>query len=88
MIIYIYDIVIKEENLERNKKIYNRIKRRFYYDLNKILKNNKNIELKTKSSLFSDEKNEKILDEFFEKYKDYLYLIKIYSNNIFEIYNI
>ena len=60
-IVYIYDIK------SRTKKEFNRIKRRFYYQLNKI--ELKNCVWKTKSVLITPSEMEELFDRFFRKFK-------------------
>lgn len=68
MIIYCFDL--KVENLKK----YNTVKRRFYYDLNKI--NILKSVWRTKSVILAPDEKEIEFDFFFSKYKEYLSLFK------------
>ncbi len=68
MIIYCFDL--KVESLKK----YNTVKRRFYYDLNKI--NILKSVWRTKSVILAPEEKEIEFDTFFSKYKDYTTLFK------------
>ncbi len=69
MIIYIYDIKFK------NKKQFSRIKRRFYYNLNKL----EFITFISKSVIQISEIHEKFMDSFFSSYSKDISLVKIKS---------
>ena len=73
-ILYIYDIKA------RNKREFNRVKRVFYYRLNKfgLLKS----AYRTKSVLIVDEKKEKLFDDFFAHFKGKLEGYKVYADSI------
>jgi hypothetical protein len=75
MIIYCFDIKIK------NLKAYNTLKRRFYYNLNKL-----EVNFLSKSVIVCREDKEKEFDKFFSYFKDYLELYKIKSTKIKKIY--
>ncbi|MEM3362365.1 MAG: hypothetical protein QXV83_00600 [Candidatus Anstonellaceae archaeon] len=75
MIIYCFDINSK------NLKVYNKIKRRFYYNLAKLKK-----KWITKSVIICSKRDEKFFDEFFSNYKDFLVLYKIKAKKIQHIY--
>jgi len=73
-IVYIYDIKTK------TKKEFNRVKRRFYYNLNKL--NLKNCVWKTKSVLITTPETEGILDVFFKEFKGNIEVYKIHAKLI------
>ncbi len=76
MLIYLYD-------LKTDPKEYNKIKRRFYYYLNKSeLCNCKYL---TKSVLLVPEELEQHADIFFNKFIRYLEIYKIRTDNISEL---
>lgn len=70
MFIYTYDLFSKDV------KEYNRVKRRFYYELKKILDSNLQITWKTKSILVVPDNEEATLDYFFKKYKQWCVVYK------------
>ncbi len=74
LVIYIYDIKAG------NKKSFNRVKRLFYYHLNRLpIKK----ELwKTKSTLAVQPKMEKTLDSFFRRFGRAVVVYKSYSESI------
>ncbi len=76
-VVYVYDI---EAN---DIKEFNKIKRRFYYNLNKI-KSYVNLYFITKSTMLIKKENEKIIDEFFKDFckKGQIRLCKIYCSSI------
>jgi len=76
MIVYVYDLFGKDV------KEYNRVKRRFYYELRKILDSNIEINWKTKSMLVAPEDMEKVLDLFFKKYSPYIVIYKFKTQTI------
>lgn len=78
MLVYFYDLKPKQKN--NYKDNYNRLKRRFYYQFNKIKL--KEFSFKTKSVLIVDEKYEKLLDSFFLMFKDESEVYKIKTNDI------
>jgi|SRR3989339_1542246 len=73
-ILYIYDIEAK------NKLQYNRIKRLFYYHLNKIAL--KAHYWKTKSTIAVPSNFEKTLDIFFRRFSKYVVVYKAYTDAI------
>ncbi|MEM3499162.1 MAG: hypothetical protein QXF35_01685 [Candidatus Bilamarchaeaceae archaeon] len=80
MIIYIYDLKFK------NKKEFNRQKRKFYYNLNKLPIDKKN--WFNRSVILVPDNKENIFDEFFKTYKKTeknLLVYKIFTSNIEEI---
>lgn len=77
MIVYFYDLKPKL------KSEYNRIKRVFYYNLNKIKL--PEFSYKTKSVLIIHEKHEKLLDSFFISFKDNIEVYKIKTEKINQI---
>ncbi|MGB9719495.1 MAG: hypothetical protein ACPL06_02790 [Candidatus Anstonellales archaeon] len=79
MIVYVYDIFGKD------LKEYNRVKRRFYYELRKILDGNAQINWKTKSMLTAPEREEVILDSFFKKYSSWIIVYKFKPQTITQI---
>jgi len=79
MIIYIYDLFGK------NVKEYNKIKRRFYYDLKKILLGSTDVNWKTKSMLVAPEYMEKNLDLFFKKYTQHIIVYKFKTETIAQL---
>lgn len=78
MIIYCFDINCKD------KKSFNSIKRRFYYDLNKI----KPLQgfFYSKSVICVEESRETEFDLFFSKYKDSIVLFKGYLGFLQKIF--
>ena len=78
MIIYCFDIQYKD------KKRFNTVKRRFYYELRKI----KPLEslFRSKSVICVEEGRETEFDLFFAKYKDDLTLFKGYLGFLEKIY--
>ena len=73
-ILYIYDIKAK------NKREFNRVKRMFYYRLNKF--NLGKSAFRTKSVIISDEKKEKMFDAFFSDFKGSVEIYKVYAQSI------
>ncbi|MBU0532713.1 hypothetical protein KKB44_04420 [Candidatus Micrarchaeota archaeon] len=73
-IVYIYDIKAK------NKKKFNRVKRRFYYHLNKLELNKEY--WKTKSTFAVPPNLEKIIDLFFSGFKKNVIVYKIHAESI------
>ena len=59
--LYLYDVKAK------NKKEFNRVKRRFYYRLNQILPNRE--AWKTKSAILVQGRSVQVLDQFFRSFK-------------------
>ncbi|PIT83995.1 hypothetical protein COU37_05955 [Candidatus Micrarchaeota archaeon CG10_big_fil_rev_8_21_14_0_10_45_29] len=78
MIIYCFDL--KTKDLES----YNRIKRRFYYDLAKLSKHN--FLWNTKSVICIDEAQEALFDLFFLKYRENLALFKARASSMEQVY--
>lgn len=77
IVVYFFDIKAKI------KSEYIRIKRRFYYYLNKY--KTPNTYFKTKSVLVVDKKNEETFDILFKKFKDNIEVYKIYTDEIVEL---
>jgi len=80
-VVYIYDIKAN------NKKEFNRVKRRFYYYLNKIFNTpiGNNIHFLSKSVIFASLNAEVELDALFKDilmYSDTLFVHKLYTSNI------
>ena len=73
-IVYIYDIKSK------NKKEFNRIKRRFYYNLSKL--GISNTSWKTKSAISVFEKDESKMDFFFRSFSNNIIVYKVYAHFI------
>ncbi len=76
MIIYFYD-------LHTQLKDYNRLKRRFYYDLKKSKLST--YPWKTKSVIVVEETAEKDADMFFKKYADIVEVYKARASSIEEV---
>ena len=74
---YIYDIKAK------NKKKFNRVKRRFYYHLNKLPL--KKEQWKTKSTILVSTKMEKTLDHFFRSFGRSIEVYKVLTESIEEL---
>lgn len=74
LIVYIYDIKAK------NKRKFNRTKRRFYYHLNKLPISKES--WKTKSTITTKPKLEKLFDNFFKKFKNDVIVYKLRSSSI------
>ncbi|MEM4335698.1 MAG: hypothetical protein QXL47_00225 [Candidatus Anstonellales archaeon] len=79
MIVYVYDL------FGSNLKEYNRTKRRFYYELRKILDSNKQINWRTKSMLLAPDSEEQNLDMFFKKYASKIIVYKFKPQTINQI---
>ena len=77
MLLYVYDIKVKD------KKALNAVKRRFYYNLNKI-----KYERKTKSIISVDDIDEELVDSFFMQFKDFIEVYKIRAQTIEKILGI
>jgi hypothetical protein len=75
-VIYIYDLNAKD------KKKFNRLKRTFYYHLNKLPLTKES--WKTKSTIAIELKKEKLLDTFFRRFKQGITIHKFYTNSIEE----
>lgn len=77
IILYIYDIDAK------NKKKFNRTKRRFYYHLNKL--NLKKDVWKTKSAIAVTLDMGKVMDLFFKQFKKHIVVYKILTESISQL---
>jgi len=77
LILYIYDIKAK------NRKKYNRVKRRFYYHLNKLPLKKEN--WKTKSTIAVRGNLETVLDSFFRQFGRSVEVYKIHAETIEEL---
>ena len=77
MLIYFYDLKTK-------LKDYNRIKRRFYYDLKKSRLST--YPTKTKSVIIVEDSGETMADRFFFRHKKYLEVYKARASSIEEIF--
>lgn len=77
MIVYFYDLKPKK------KEDYNRLKRMFYYNFNKIKL--KDFSFKTKSVFVVSDKYEKLLDLFFSSFKGNIEVYKIKTEGIEQI---
>lgn len=76
-VVYMYDLKAK------NKKKFNRLKRRFYYHLGRLgLK--KDVWL-TKSTIRVKPKTEKIMDLFFKKFRNEVVVYKLHTTTIEEL---
>lgn len=72
-LVYIYDIKAP------NKREFNRVKRMFYYYLNKLgLKD----AFRTKSVIAVEPKKEKLMDEFFKQFGRNIEVYKIFAQSI------
>ena len=76
MIVYMYDLKTKLRD-------YNRIKRSFYYNLNKAGLNN--YYWKTKSVLVVPNDMERMADGFFKQYSDVAVVFKLKTKNITQL---
>ncbi len=76
MIVYIYD-------LKSNVRDYNKLKRKFYYHLNKNGYNQ--YFWKTKSVLVVPDQMERLIDGFFGEFKKFSIVYKIHTNSIEEL---
>jgi len=74
LVVYIYDVKAKD------KKSFNRVKRLFYYHLNRL--QIKKEVWKTKSTLAVPPKMEKTMDLFFRRFGKAVVVYKSYSENI------
>lgn len=74
IILYIYDLLAKD------KKRFNRVKRVFYYHLNRLPL--KKEVWKTKSALAVPSTMEKTMDLFFRRFKGSVVVYKSYSHSI------
>lgn len=77
MIVYVFDLKAK------NKKMFNRIKRRFYYNLNKS--KIANSPKKTKSVIIVQEGLEKEADLFFKGFEGEIIVYKIKTTEIAQL---
>lgn len=77
MLIYFYDLRTK-------LKDYNRIKRRFYYDLNKSRLST--YPTKTKSVIIVEDAAEALADRFFMRWRRYAEVYKARATSIEEIF--
>ncbi|MFH2106761.1 MAG: hypothetical protein ABII22_05870 [Candidatus Micrarchaeota archaeon] len=75
-LVYIYDIKAKD------RKAFNRTKRRFYYHLNKL--NLKNA-IRTKSVLIVPLGNERVMDKFFKGFGKSIEAYKVLAEYIEEL---
>lgn len=76
-LLYIYDLKVK------SKVEFNRLKRVFYYRLNKFDRNK--LAYRTKSVLIVQEKFEKLFDSFFKEFKGRVEVYKVWAENIEEL---
>jgi hypothetical protein len=76
MLVYLYD-------LKSSVKEYNRLKRNFYYHLNKNGYNQ--YFWKTKSVLVAPDEMERVLDGFFNDFNKFVVAYKIHTNSIEEL---
>jgi hypothetical protein len=76
MIVYIYDLKAEE------KKRYNRLKRNFYYSLNK---NKEIFKRRTKSVIIIEDKDEAKIDKFFTRWAGLVEVYKIRTNAIEQV---
>ncbi len=77
MLVYFYDLSPKR------KEDYNKLKRNFYYNFNKIKL--KDFSYKTKSVLMVADKYEKILDVFFAAFRGNIEVYKIKTEDVEQI---
>lgn len=76
-VLYIYDLKAK------NRKSFNRTKRLFYYYLNQLpLKKHY---WKTKSAISVPLKQEKVMDQFFKRFKRKVVVYKVLAEDISEL---
>lgn len=71
MYLYLYDVKAK------NKKEFNRVKRRFYYRLNQMLPDRET--WKTKSAILVRGRSVRVLDNFFHSFRG---LVVVYKANV------
>jgi hypothetical protein len=76
-VVYIYDVKAK------TKKEFNRNKRRFYYQLNKL--NLKNCVWRTKSVLITPSEIEEVIDRFFKKFIGQVEVYKFHTKYVEEL---
>jgi len=79
MIVYIYDLKAEE------RKKYNRLKRNFYYSLNK---NKEIFKRRTKSVIIIDDKDEAKIDKFFTQWIGLIEAYKIRTDAIEQVVGI
>jgi len=80
MILYIYDL-----KFETNKK-FNKLKRKFYYQLEKLALTKENFPLK--STILVPDNKEQVMDYFFKNFKkteSSLVVFKVFSTTIEEL---
>ncbi len=75
--LYLYDVEAKD------KKKFNRVKRRFYYRLNQLFP--KRDAWRTKSAILVHGKHTKAIDEFFRSYKGSVVVYKAVVDSVEEI---
>ncbi len=75
--LYLYDVEAKD------KKKFNRVKRRFYYRLNQLFP--KRDAWRTKSAILVQGKHTKAIDEFFRSYKGSVVVYKAVVDSVEEI---
>ena len=75
-LVYVYDLKAKD------KKSFNRVKRRFYYHLNKF---DLRGFLRTKSVIIVTTKSEKVMDKFFKQFGKEIEVYKIVAESIEEV---
>ncbi|HIH22123.1 TPA: hypothetical protein HA238_00165 [Candidatus Micrarchaeota archaeon] len=73
-ILYLYDIKA------RNKREFNRVKRSFYYHLNKLAL--KRSSFRTKSALLIDGTKEQLLDAFFKRFGNKVEVYKVVAKSV------
>lgn len=73
-ILYLYDIKAK------NKREFNRVKRSFYYHMNKLAL--PKTAFRTKSALTVGANQEQILDSFFKRFGDKVEVYKVVAESI------
>jgi len=76
MLLYLYDLKIKVKD-------YNRLKRRFYYQLGRSELSTQR--WKTKSALVVSDKNERLADSFFRQWKPHIEVYKVRAEEITEL---
>ena len=75
--LYLYDVDAKD------KKKFNRVKRRFYYKLNQLFPDR--TVWRTKSAILVAGRHTKLLDEFFRSFKGSVITYKVDLNSIEEL---
>ena len=76
-LIYLYDLKAK------NKRDFNRVKRRFYYHLNKL--RGPKLSFLTKSVMIVQFEKEKIIDLFFKRFKGVVEVYKVHAAEVEEL---